>query len=129
MVNILIQGGNGETAARDVSAAIHEIFGFQPSRIGGASQGVRIRGAVEAALIVLAVPPAIIAMTDIAQRSRFMELIGSLIARASKTKEKTRSSILIDLGDGRHVPLDEASHGAIVAALTEMETRLKDRSA
>ena len=126
MASILIRGGDSESAARDMSAAVGEVIGELPIRLeGGLAERPIVRGLIETALIVLALPPALVGSADIIARMRLQERLKALISKADQVSKTTKSSVLIDPGDGKHIPLEEASREAIVAALTAVEKRLK----
>jgi hypothetical protein len=128
VLNVLIRSGDSEAAAGEVASAIGEIFGTEPTRLPSPVQKPVVRGMIEVALIVLALPPALIGTADLASRSRLRERLGALITRTNAISKTTKSSVLVDLGDGKHIPLEEASREAILAALGEVEKKLKARS-
>ncbi len=125
MVNIVIRGGNGEAAAREISMAVAEVFGEQPARLPATPSKPAVRGFIEAALIVLALPPALIGSADILSRARLRERLSTLITKTDGVSKRTKSSVMVDPGDGKHIPLEEASREAILAALAAMEQKLK----
>nr|WP_294565166.1 hypothetical protein [uncultured Rhodopila sp.] len=130
MADILIRGGNSEAAALEISAAIDEIFGERPTRMSDPrGQKVVTRGFVEAALIVLALPPAAVGTADLVSRVRLGERFGALIRKIAEVGKTTKSSVMIDPGNGKHIPLEEASRDAILAALAAMEEKLKGQVA
>ena len=126
MADIQIQGGDTETAARELAAAIREIFAVDPVRsTSGASHTPGTRGLAEVALIALALPPAIHSARDILTHAKFTAGLKRLIAKITDLRKSTKASFMIDPGDGRHIPLEEASHDDIIAALKAVEDRLR----
>jgi hypothetical protein len=129
MVNILIRSGDSEAAAGEVATAIAEIFGTEPARLPSPVQKPVVRGMIEVALIVLALPPAMVGAADLVSRSRLRERLGALITRTNAISKTTKSSVLVDPGDGKYIPLEEASREAILAALADVEKMLKAHAA
>lgn len=126
MAEILIRGGDAEAAAKELAAAVQEILTVQPVRtdIGGA-QAPNTRALMEIAAICLAFPPAVVGVADILARMQLGDRLRRLIAKAASLHKATRATILIDAGDGKPIPLEEARHDAILAALRACEQRLK----
>jgi hypothetical protein len=126
MADILVRGGETESAASELAATIRDLFGVDPiaTRIA-ASHAPGTRGGLELAAIALALPPALLDTADILSRSRLGERVRRLIAKAASLRKTTRADILIDPGDGKPIPLQEASRDAILAALHAVEQRLK----
>ena len=126
MVEILLRGGATEAAADDLAAALREIFAVEPiRRVRGHGQMPGTRGLVELALIALALPPAVVGTSDIAARMQFGERLRRLIAKVAALRKTTHVTVLIDAGDGKHIPLEEANREAILAAVHAIEQRLK----
>jgi len=125
MSSIRIGGGDTRAAAHELSVAIEEIFGQKLDRVTTPPSQDEFRGIAETALIVLALPPALISSADIVARARVAERLGKLMERIKSIQARTKSSILIDPGNGKHIPLEEASRDAIIAALVKVERRLK----
>jgi hypothetical protein len=126
VADILIKGGEMETAAQELAASIHEIFAVDPVRTAIAKQNPpNTRALVEIAAICLALPPAVIGTADIIARMHPGDRLQRLIAKAAALHKTTKSSILIDVGDGKPIPLEQAKHDTIVKALQELEQRLK----
>ena len=126
MAEILIQGGDTEAAANELAAAIRDIFGVEPIRTAAATgPAPGTRGLVELGLIILALPPAAVGTADILARVRLGDRLQRLIAKLAPRRKTTRATVLIDPGDGKPIPLEEASREAIVAALHAIEQRLK----
>ncbi|HME27709.1 MAG TPA: hypothetical protein VKI44_41370 [Acetobacteraceae bacterium] len=126
MADILIRGGDTEATANELAAAIRDIFAVEPIRtVAGSGQTPGTRGLVEAALIILALPPAAHHAATIVAGAQLGERLRRLIAKVAALRKSTRSTVLIDPGDGKHIPLEEASHEAIVTALHRIEQRLK----
>jgi hypothetical protein len=126
MAEILIRGGDTEATANELAAAIRDIFGVEPIRtVAGSGRTPDTRGLVEAALIILALPPAVHHTVDIAASAQLGDRLRRLTAKVAPLRKATRSSVLIDPGNGKHIPLEEASHEAIIAALHRVEQRLK----
>lgn len=126
MADILVRGGETEVAANELAATIRDLFGVDPivTRIA-ASHAPGTRGVLELLGITLALPPALIGTADILSRTRLAERVLRLIAKAASLRKTTRADILIDPGDGKPIPLEEASRDAILAALHAVEQRLK----
>jgi len=125
MSSIRIGGGDTRAAAHELSVAIEEIFGQKLDRVTTPPSQDEFRGIAETALIVVALPPALISSADIVARARVAERLGKLMERIKSIQARTKSSILIDPGNGKHIPLEEASRDAIIAALVKVERRLK----
>jgi hypothetical protein len=83
------------------------------------------REALAITAIVLAMPSAVIGTADIVARAQLGQKLRRLIERVAALRKRTHASVLIDPGDGKHIPLEEASHEAILAALHHIEQRLK----
>jgi hypothetical protein len=126
MPELLIQGGDANAAADELAAAVREIFGADPARSGGSATPLPgARDALTIAAIVLTIPTTIVAAADIVSRAQLGQKLHRLIERVAALRKKTHSSVLIDPGDGKHIPLEEASREAILAALHRIEHRLK----
>jgi len=126
MAEILIRGGDAQATADALTAAIRDIFGVEATRtVAGGASAPGTRDLATLALIILALPPAVTGAEDIVARSRLGEKLQRLIGRVASLRRKTHSAVLIDPGDGCHIPLEEASHEAIVAALQRIEQRLR----
>jgi hypothetical protein len=126
MVEILIQGGDTEAAATELAAAVREIFEVEPTRsTTGGGQAMGTRGLVEAALITLAVPSAVHHTHDILARTQLGARLRRLIGKAEAVHKTTGCRILVDPGDGKHIPLEEAHREHILEALHHVEQRLK----
>ncbi len=126
MAEILIQGGETEAAANDLAASIHEIFSVEPlrsTRTASHTQGTRV--VLELAAVALALPSAVIGTADLVARSNLQERLRRLIGKAAAVRKTTRASILIDPGDGKPIPLEEANRDAILAALKAVEQKLR----
>lgn len=126
MVEILIQNGDAATAANELARAVHEIFDIEPRRAGTTGQprpGTRMLA--EAALITLALPPAVLGTVDILKRVQLGDRLKRLGGKAEQVRKATGASIMIDPGDGKHIPLEQASHDLIVDALHALEKHLK----
>jgi hypothetical protein len=126
MAEILIQGGETEAAANELAAAIHEIFSVEPlrsTRTASHTQGTRV--VLELAAVALALPSAVIGTADLVARSNLQERLRRLIGKAAAVRKTTRASILIDPGDGKPIPLEEANRDAILAALKAVEQKLR----
>jgi hypothetical protein len=123
MVEILIRGDRAEDAATAMADATREIFGTEPGR--SRRQAEHTKDAVALWALVVTVPPAVTAMIDLAGRLKLAERIGRLIHHAEATAKTTGAAILIDPGDGKPIPLDQANRETIIAALAEIEAKLK----
>jgi hypothetical protein len=126
LAEILIRGGETEMAADELASAVRDIFAVDPVRTQiAASYTPGTRVVLELAAVALALPPAVIGTADILSRARLGERVRRLIAKAVAVRKTTRAAILIDPGDGNPIPLEEASHDAIVTALHAVEQRLR----
>ena len=126
MADILIRGGDTEAAANELAAAIRDIFGVEPLRtVASSGHTPATRVLAETALIILAVPPAVHYAKDILAGTQLSQRLRRLTTKAATVRKTTHAAILIDPGDGKPVPLEEANHDAIVAALHAVEQRLK----
>jgi hypothetical protein len=126
MAEILIQGGETEAAANELAAAIHDIFSVEPlrtTRTPSHTPGTRV--VLELAAVALALPPAVIGTADLISRSSLQERLRRLTGKAAAVRKATRASILIDPGDGKPIPLEEANRDAILAALKAVEQKLR----
>jgi hypothetical protein len=70
-------------------------------------------------------PPAVIGTADLISRSSLQERLRRLTGKAAAVRKATRASILIDPGDGKPIPLEEANRDAILAALKAVEQKLR----
>jgi hypothetical protein len=126
MADILIRGGETEAAADQMEEAMHDIFACDPIRTSiAASHAPGTRDLAVLAAAVLAVPPAVISVADIMSRAHVGERLRRLAGKAAAVRKATHAAILIDPGDGKPIPLEQASHEAILAALHAVEQRLK----
>jgi hypothetical protein len=126
MADILVRGGETEVAANELAATIRDLFGVDPIATPiAASHAPGTRVVLELAAIALALPPALLGTADILSRSRLGDRMRRLIAKAASLRKTTRATIFIDPGDGKPIPLEEASRDAILAALHAVEQRLK----
>lgn len=125
MAEILIQGGDAEAAADALAAVIRDIFAAEPRRIGGGGTPTPDTRSLELAAIVLALPSAVIGTADLIARAQLGPRLRRLAAKAAALRQRTHATILIDPGDGKHIPLEEANHDQIVAALHRIEQHLK----
>lgn len=126
MPEILIRDGDTATAATDLARAVRDIFAIEPRRTGTAAApkpGTRML--VEAALITLALPPAVLGTADILKRVQLGDRLKRLGGKAAEVRKATGATIMIDPGDGHHIPLEEASREKILDALHAIEQRLK----
>ncbi|HTW28876.1 MAG TPA: hypothetical protein VME92_17250 [Acetobacteraceae bacterium] len=125
MADILIRGGDSDTAAHEMRAAVRDIFGFDPlqtTRGSGTAPGTR-SGVELAAMIALGLPPAIVAAKDL--QAKLAEQWRRLTAKAEAQHRATGATLLIDPGDGKPIPLHEANRQAILDALARVEQHLK----
>ena len=125
MADILIRGGDADAAAREMRAAVHEIFGFDPmqtTRGSGHAPGTR-SGIELAAMIALGLPPAILAAKEL--HAKLAEQLRRLTAKAEAQHHATGATVLIDPGDGKPIPLHEANRQTILDALVRVEQHLK----
>jgi len=126
MVEILIRNGDTEAAADELAAALHDIFAVAPiRRVSTRGHTPGTRGLVELVLIALALPPAVVGTSDIAARMQFGQRLQRLIAKVAALRKTTHVTVLIDAGDGKQIPLEEAHREAIIAAVHAIEQRLK----
>ena len=122
MVDILVRGGDAEAAAKAIAGALREIFAVEPTRSTARAEDAR---AFDLVMLLLSIPPAIVATADLAGRLKLVERFDRLIARAAEQKRLTGAALLIDPGDGRPIPLEQASRDQIMAALTALQARLR----
>jgi hypothetical protein len=117
MAEILVQGGNAEAAARAMCAAVHEIFETDPlaSTRGGSLPGTR--GLAELAVIVLSIPPGVF------YARRLAEDLRRLVYRAEKEAKANGARLMIDCGDGKPIPLEEAHRAKVVEALKALQEK------
>ena len=126
MVDILIRGGNAETAAVEMRAALRDIFGVDPipsSRATAEPAGTR--GLVELATLVLTLPITGAAAIDLLARAHLADRLRRLIGKAAEQRKTQGARVLIDPGDGKPIPLEHANHETIRAALAAVEQKLK----
>jgi hypothetical protein len=124
-VDILIRGGDAETAAQETRAALREIFEVDTTQT--VAGGERVSGArsLDLALFILSIPPAVDASANLIARARLGERLRRLIAKIEHTRKKTGAKLLIDPGDGKPLPLEEAKRETILAALEAFERHQK----
>jgi hypothetical protein len=125
VAEIVVQGGDTEAAAAELAVAVRDIFDVELIRRVGGGHTPGTRGPLEIAAVCLALPPAATAIVDIVARAQFGARLQRLIARVTTLRKTTRARVLIDLGDGKPIPLEEASREAIIAALRDVDQRLK----
>jgi hypothetical protein len=126
MVDILIQGDDQDIVARNMTAAIREIFGVDPlvsARGSEARPGTRVL--VEAALLALGIPPAVHAAQQVSKSWELHERWSRLIGRAETAAKDKKATLLIDTGNGKPIPLHAANREQILEALKAIETHLK----
>lgn len=125
MVEILIRGGDAERAAQAMRSAIREIFEFDPlatpvhaRHTPGTRSGLEL-----AVMIALGLTPAIQAAREL--HGAFAEHLRRLATKAEEQRKETGATLLIDFGDGKPIPLDQANRDAVLQALRELEQRRK----
>jgi hypothetical protein len=64
-----------------------------------------------------------LATADLVAPARLTERFRRLIASGKKTKEQTRARIMIDLGDGNRVPIENAHPDKVREALTALQEK------
>jgi hypothetical protein len=131
MVEILIRGGDTEAALAATAAALREVFVVEPSPSRRAPEKgkAKLRTGTDLPMLVLAIPPAVTAMLDLAARLRLLDRLNRLITHAQEQRKTTGATLLIDPGDGKPIPLEQAHRDKIMAALGEVEARLKEERA
>jgi hypothetical protein len=122
MADILIQGGDAEAAAKAMRDAVREIFEIDPiqSTVGRGVPGTRI---VDAATVILAIPPGIFYANKLLEELHFSERWRRLTARAEKEAKATSAQLMIDVGDGKPIPFAEASPEIVLQALTALQEK------
>jgi hypothetical protein len=126
MVEILIRDGDTVAAAKELSSALREIVAVDPVQTTIANERrPDTRALLEVAAICLAFPPALIGAAGIVTRMKLGDRLQRLLSKATTVRKTTRANILIDLGHGKPVPLEEASRAAILTALQAVEQRLR----
>jgi hypothetical protein len=122
MVDILIQGDDARTAAQAMREAIREIFETDPiqSTTGGGTPGTR---QFDPYTFVLTIPPAIFYAERLAEQLRIGERWRQFTARAKKEADATQAQFLVDVGDGKHIPLEQAPPEKIREALIALQER------
>jgi hypothetical protein len=124
MAEILIEGGDAEAAAQAMCVAVREIFEVDPIRSsrGGSPPGTR--GLADlAAVIAVGLPPAIFYGRRLVDDIQFAERWRRLFMRGKDAQKKTSARILIDDGDGNHVPIEDAHPDKIREALTALQEK------
>ena len=124
MTEILIEGGDAEAAAQAICAAVREIFETDPIRStrGGSTPGTR--GLADlAAVIAVGLPPAIVYGRKLVDDLRFSERWGRFAGRAAKEAKTTGARFLVDLGDGKHIPIEDAHPDKVREALTALQEK------
>jgi hypothetical protein len=101
MVEILIQADDKDIVAREMKAAVREIFGIDPltsTRGAGTQSGTR---SLEAALLVLAIQPALASAHEVIKRLDIPEQWNRLIGKAEAArKDKGAREIVARSLDG-----------------------------
>lgn len=77
------------------------------------------------ALLILTIPPGIFYAKRLVHDFQLAERWRRLVARAEKEVKATGARILIDLGDGNHIPLEQAKPEKIREALDALEKHTK----
>jgi len=124
-VDILIRGGDAETAARETRAALREIFEVDVTQTITGGERIQDARSLDLALFILSVPPALDSSLNLIARARLGERLRRLIAKIQHTSKTTGAKLLIDPGDGKPIPLEEAKRETILAALEAFEQRRK----
>ena len=126
MVEILIQGDNADTVARDTRAAFQEIFEVDPlvSTRGGAD-APGTRSGLEPFILALAVPPAVIYSQHIVRQLDLSARWGRLISKGDTLCKDKGTVLLLDTGKGKPIPLHQANREQILEALKVLEAQMK----
>jgi hypothetical protein len=123
MVDILVQGGDAEAAAKVMRAAVREIFETDPIQSAATGPVPGTRGLAELGLIILAIPPGVVYAKKMIDDFRLRERWRRLIARAEQEENATGARLLIDPGDGKPIPLHQANADKIREALAAFQER------
>ena len=117
MVDIIIRGGDVETAGQEVRDAIRDIFAVDshPTPIG-TSPSPGTRDPIAIAGLIVTIPITAVAVADGAARIR------RLFDTAARQRRTTGARLLIDLGDGsKPHPIEEANREHVLAAIAALE--------
>jgi hypothetical protein len=105
-------------------AAVREIFETDPiqsSRGGGSMPGTR--GLAELAVIVVGIPPGIFYTKRLVEGLQIGERVRRLVAPAEKEAKANGARLLIDCGDGKPIPLEQAHRAKVLEALTALQEK------
>lgn len=116
-LRFLIEGPGAEAAAEDLKQDLLEILGAEavPESLPPPEPGERATDPIAVAGLILAIPGAILAVMDLAERLRLKQKLTQLIARikARRALQPSRATLLLE--DGRRVALDEVEPEELLA--------------
>jgi hypothetical protein len=104
--------------------AVREIFAADPIRStrGGSTPGTRGIANL-AAVITVGLPPAIFYTRRLVDDTRFGDRRHRLTGRAAKEAKVTGARFLVDVGDGRHIRIEDAHPDKLREALTALQEK------
>ena len=125
MFQIVVSGGDCRAAVDQMTTALREIFNIEAKEIAVPNQQGSPNRNLDLLAIALTIPSAAIATADILERSRLGERLARLIRRAEEQAKKTGARLLIDVGDGRPIPIEQARRDEIQSAIQALRHRRK----
>jgi hypothetical protein len=130
-VELRISGPDAEALAAELAALVDDEFGTRPPVRpirSSAPPGEVMRSAdpVAVAALVLAVPGALLAASDLARRMEVSQKIGRLLEWARrKTPESTSNRLEIVDGDGRARRLDRVDSAEVIEIAVSVTVRVR----
>jgi len=120
-------GPEQDQLAAELARRLTETFGVEPAPAPHRPPAKRVtRGAdpVAVAAMILAIPGAVAATVDLAQRARLIPKLRQLIAWARELRRANpQSRIEVTTPDGRTTPLDEMEPAGLLRVHPEREPR------
>jgi len=108
-LRFLIDGPDGEADAKELRRDLQEILGAAAvsESLPPPEPGERATDPIAVAGLILAIPGAILAVMDLAERLRLKQKLEQLIARIKERRALRPGRTTLLLEDGRRVALDE----------------------
>ena len=116
-LRFLIEGPDAEAAAEELRRDLLEILGAEavPESLPPPEPGERATDPIAVAGLILAIPGALLAVMDLAERLLLKQKIAQLIARLKARRALRPGQATLLLEDGRRVALDEVEPEELLA--------------
>jgi hypothetical protein len=120
VVRFRIEGTDRAAAADELQRLLEDELGIEPERVEVpvSEHDGRKGDPVAIAALILAVPGAVLATMDLAQRMRLREKIGKLIATAQTLRADDKASVQIETATAAQ-PLDQATVDRVIEMASE----------